>query len=33
MTFGLYILLYFRVLKRLLDFMERTTTPRKRSHL
>jgi ABC-type multidrug transport system ATPase subunit len=33
MTFGLYILLYFRVLKRLLDFMERTTTARKRSHL
>ena len=33
MTFGLYVLLYFRVLKRLLDFMERTTTARKRSHL
>ncbi len=33
MTFGLYILLYFRALKGIMDFLERSTTPKKRSHM
>lgn len=31
MTFVLYMLLYFRVLKRILDILERSTTPKKKS--